>query len=59
MGGGPSGIVPLGSSVVLYVGSPQCGWHGRGVARQPVVGLGVGGGAGGLGVVTPVLLADG
>ena len=59
MGGGPTEIGPLGSSVVLYVGPLWCGWHGHGVARQPVVGLGVGGGAWGSGVVIPVMLAEG
>ena len=41
MGGGPLGIVQLGSIVVLYVGPLRCGWHGRGVAQQPVVWWGV------------------
>ena len=53
MVGGLPGIVPLGSSVVLYVGPPRCGWHGRGVARRLVVGLGVGGGAWGFGCGHP------
>ena len=41
MGGGPLGIVPLGSSVVLCVGPLRCGWRGRVVAQQSVVWQGV------------------
>jgi len=37
----PSGIVPLGSSVVLCVGPLRCGWRGRVVAQQSVVWQGV------------------
>ena len=53
MGGGPLGFVPLGSSVVLYVGSLRCGWRGRGVAQRPVVWQGVGVGVWGLGCGYP------
>ena len=56
---GPPVIAPLGSSVVLYVGPPRCGWRGRGVARRPAVGLVLVGEPGGLGVVIHVVLADG
>ena len=53
MGGGPLGIVPLGSIVVLCVDPLQCGWRGRGVAQQPVVWQGVGVGVWGLGCGYP------
>ena len=53
MGGGPLGIVPLGSIVVLCVDPLQCEWRGRGVAQQPVVWKGVGVGVWGLGCGHP------
>ena len=53
MGGGPLGIVQLGSIVVLYVGLLRCGWHGRVVAQQLVVWQGVDVGVWGLGCGYP------
>ena len=59
MGGGPLGIVRLGSIVVLYVGPIRCGWHGRGVAQQPDVWWVLMWESGGLDVVILVVLAEG
>ena len=59
MAGEPPGIAPLGSSGFLYVGPLWCGWHGRGVAQQPVVWWVLMWESGGLGVVILVVLAEG
>ena len=42
---------PVGSSAALCANRPRCGWHGHVIVLQPVVGLGIDGGAEGLGCI--------
>ena len=48
MGGAWLGVAPVGSSAALCANRPRCGWHKHEIVLQPVVGLGIDGGAKGL-----------
>ena len=58
MDGESLGIVQVGSSAVLCVGHPWCGWRGSGVGQRLVGSLETGVGVWGWGVVVYVVLAE-